>query len=68
MQGVQDFLAMGGYAAYVWPAYGLTAAVMLGVVAQSVRRLKANQRRIKAFQDSGAGRRGRREREEASAE
>ena len=26
---LQDFLAMGGYAAYVWPAYGLTALVLL---------------------------------------
>ncbi len=24
-----NFLAMGGYAAYVWPAYGLTALVLL---------------------------------------
>jgi len=26
---LQNFLAMGGYAAYVWPAYGLTALVLL---------------------------------------
>jgi heme exporter protein D len=26
---LQDFIAMGGYAAYVWPAYGLTALVLL---------------------------------------
>jgi heme exporter protein D len=25
---VKEFLAMGGYAAYVWTAYGLTAAVI----------------------------------------
>ncbi len=24
------FLAMGGYAAYVWPAYGITAMVLTG--------------------------------------
>ena len=24
-----DFLAMGGYAAFVWPCYGLTAAGMI---------------------------------------
>jgi heme exporter protein D len=27
--GLHNFLAMGGYAAYVWPAYGLTALVLL---------------------------------------
>lgn len=31
MEGLGKFLAMGGYAAYVWPALGLTALV-LGVL------------------------------------
>jgi heme exporter protein CcmD len=26
---LQTFLHMGGYAEYVWPAYGLTAAILL---------------------------------------
>ena len=26
---LQKFLQMGGYAAYVWPAYGLTALVLV---------------------------------------
>jgi heme exporter protein CcmD len=26
---LQDFLRMGGYAGYVWTAYGLTAVVLL---------------------------------------
>jgi len=26
---LQTFLNMGGYAEYVWPAYGLTAAVLV---------------------------------------
>ena len=25
---MSEFLAMGGYAAFIWPAYGLTAAVL----------------------------------------
>ena len=25
---MSDFLAMGGYAAFVWPCYGLTAIVL----------------------------------------
>jgi heme exporter protein CcmD len=29
-----DFVAMGGYAAYVFGAYGLTVAVGVGLVAQ----------------------------------
>jgi heme exporter protein D len=32
-----DFLAMGGYAAYVWPAYGFAALVLIVLLAQSWR-------------------------------
>jgi heme exporter protein D len=34
---VREFLAMGGYAAYVWSAFGLTLAVLLGLLWQSWR-------------------------------
>lgn len=43
--GVREFLEMGGYALYVWPAYGLTLVVLvLNVVIpwQRERRLKRN--------------------------
>lgn len=29
MSALQDFLAMGGYAAYVWPAYALFFIVLI---------------------------------------
>jgi heme exporter protein D len=32
---VSDFFAMGGYAAFVWPAFGFAALVMIGLLAQS---------------------------------
>lgn len=32
-----DFLTMGGYAAYVWPAYGFTLLAMVALVVQSWR-------------------------------
>ena len=44
MDGIAEFLAMGGYAAYVWPALGLTAAVMIGLAWQSWRRLRQEER------------------------
>ena len=40
-----EFLAMGGYAFYVWGAYGLTAVVLLGnavVVWRWLRRQRRN--------------------------
>ena len=43
MDRVAEFFAMGGYAAYVWPALGLTAAVMIGLAWQSWRRLRREE-------------------------
>ena len=40
---VAEFFAMGGYAVYVWPALGLTAAVMIGLAWQSWRRLRREE-------------------------
>ncbi len=43
-----EFFAMGGYADFVWPAYGLTAAVLTALVVASVRRLKTLERDLAA--------------------
>ena len=37
MDGVAKFLDMGGYAAYVWPALGLTVVVLAGLVIASLK-------------------------------
>ena len=46
MDNFSDFLAMGGYAAYVWPAVGLTLVVLVGFVVTSVRRLRRPRRQL----------------------
>ncbi len=46
-----EFLSMGGYAAYVWPSYGLTAVIMLVLLIASLRSLKTTEKtfqRLKA--------------------
>jgi heme exporter protein D len=35
---MSDFLAMGGYAAYVWGSYGLAALIVLGLILTVLRR------------------------------
>jgi len=55
---MSDVLAMGGYAVYVWPAYGLTLAVMGGLALASWRRLRARERELRAL--GGEPRRARR--------
>ena len=36
-QGLSEFFAMGGYAAYVWSAFGFALVVLLGLLGQSWR-------------------------------
>ncbi len=56
MDGLGKFLEMGGYAAYVWPALGLTVLVLAGLLVlsvKSVRRREAELARLEA--ESGRG-------------
>ncbi|MSO64571.1 MAG: heme exporter protein CcmD [Alphaproteobacteria bacterium] len=50
MDVVVRFLAMGGYAAYVWPAFGLAAAVMTALVWSSLRALRGERRTLEALE------------------
>ena len=38
---MSEFLAMGGYAFYVWGSYGLTALVVIGEIAALRQRRRA---------------------------
>jgi len=50
MQSFGEFLEMGGYAAYVWSAYGITALVLGGLLVSSLRRFSARQRALAALE------------------
>ena len=45
-----QWLAMGGYAAFVWPAYGLSLAVLGGLVGYAWRRYRAGERALADMQ------------------
>jgi heme exporter protein D len=55
-----NFLSMGGYGAYVWPAYGLTAIAFAAVVVWTVATLKARRQEEQALSATGRQRRNRR--------
>jgi len=59
MEGIESFLAMGGYGAYVWPAYGLTAAVMIAFLVTTLRSLRRNQKALDALEAETGPRRRR---------
>jgi len=48
--GMNDFFMMGGYAAFVWPAVGLSALVMAALYIQSYRRLRAREAELESLQ------------------
>lgn len=50
MDALAAFFHMGGYAAYIWPAFGLAAVVLIGFAVQSRRALKADQRTLDLLQ------------------
>lgn len=52
-----SFFEMGGYAGFIWPAYGLVAVVMAVLVVQSLRDLKEQRRLLAALEGEGARKR-----------
>ncbi len=53
---MSEFFAMGGYAAYVWPAYAVSAIVIAGLAFAIWRRGRDLKRRL-ARRESQAGNR-----------
>ena len=45
-----EFFNMGGYAAFVWPALGLSALVMAALYIQSYTSLRARQAELDTLQ------------------
>lgn len=59
MDSVLTYFEMGGYARFVWPAYGLAAVVTIGLLVGTLRTLKMRERTLAALQQEMPGRRGR---------
>lgn len=57
MENLSAFLTMGGYAGYIWPAYGLAVVVMAGVLVASVRLAHKNEKDLSALQSLRSARR-----------
>jgi heme exporter protein D len=48
--GFADYLAMGGHAAYVWPAFALAAVVLAALLVSSRRRLRAGEAALRELE------------------
>jgi heme exporter protein D len=51
------FLHMGGYGAFVWPAFGVTAFLLVGLFVRSRIALKIDQKTLDLLQQARRGRR-----------
>jgi heme exporter protein CcmD len=43
MDGLADFVAMGGYGRFVWSAFGISLVVLVGLLLASRSELKNNE-------------------------
>ena len=48
-EAIRTFLAMGGYAGFVWPAYALAAIVLVGLLAVSLHQLRKAESELAAL-------------------
>jgi heme exporter protein D len=62
-----EFFSMGGYAAYVWPAYGIAAVILVAMLIVSLRGLRRHEALLKTLQTSRPHRRDRNRRANSTA-
>jgi heme exporter protein D len=49
MDQLTSYFAMGGYGGFIWPAYALTAAILIGLLIASRRTLTARESELAAI-------------------
>lgn len=52
MESVQEFLAMGGYAEFIWPSYVVTALVLGVLWLVSGQSLRRSERTVQTLQQA----------------
>ena len=55
MDSINEFLDMGGYAAFVWPSYLIVAGVMAALWLASRRRLKQTAEDLARLEEGESG-------------
>jgi len=58
MDGMGAFFAMGGYAGYVWPAFGIVLAVMALLWISSIRGWHKSEKSLTALRNDRRQREG----------
>ena len=59
MTQIDTVLVMGEHGVFIWPAYALTAVVMVGFAVSSLRRLRRERKTLQQLETDTPGRPGR---------
>jgi len=57
VDSIKEFLDMGGYGAFVWPAFGASALTLAALLLASFRSLKADEKTLAMLQAAQPSRR-----------
>ena len=52
MDTIRDYFAMGGYASFVWPAFALSAFVLVTLLVSSLRSLRQSEEALAEMRPS----------------
>ena len=52
MDAISTFFAMGGYGAFIWPAYALVSVVLIGLLMVSLRTLRSGEADLEALKEN----------------
>ena len=52
MDRFQAFLDMGGYAMFVWPAYGIAVGVLIGLLVVSLRGMRGHEETLRSLRSN----------------
>ena len=55
MDSVAEFFAMGGYAPYIWPAYLISAGILVTLLGLSIRDLLRNEKTLRELRAERRG-------------
>ncbi len=50
-----EFFAMNGYAGFVWPAFGLSAVILIGLFVSSLRAMRRTEAELAALKGTDGG-------------
>ena len=54
---MSEFFAMGGYAAFIWPAYAVATLLLFGLLALSMKSMREREALVESLRSSRSRRR-----------